>query len=74
MSTADERIEDDKPVADQAEQERPAVEEPEDPERTASAGTPLDSGEANPADVSEQRDEVPLDDDEVPLDEDDELG
>lgn len=64
MSRADERIENEKPIADHAEQERPEFEEADDPERTAAEGTPLDSGEANPADIVEQLDEVPLDDDD----------
>lgn len=66
VSDADERIEDAKPVADRAEQERPETDEPDDPERAASSVLPSDAGEADIADVSEQLREVPLDDEDRP--------
>lgn len=56
-------LDDQKPVADLQEQERPDLEEPDDPEAPA-LGTPdFAHSDANPADVAEQQEEVPLDDD-----------
>ncbi|GAT73544.1 hypothetical protein [Microbacterium hydrocarbonoxydans] len=62
MSDAD-PIEEQKPVADLREQERPDLDEPDDPESPVTASTALDGAEADPADVVDQREEVPLDDD-----------
>lgn len=65
MSDADEWIDDLKPMADLAEQQRPAMEEPDDPE-SAIAVEPV-SGliEADAADVADQRQEVPFDDEQI---------
>lgn len=55
-------IDDQKPVADLQEQQRPDLESPDDPEAPALGEPDLGDLEANPADVAEQRQEVPLDD------------
>jgi hypothetical protein len=64
MSDAGERIEDLKPTADVVEQERPDVDEPDDPERTAGPVGSSGVTEADAADVADQREEVPLDDED----------
>lgn len=56
-------IDDQKPTADLQEQERPEIDEPNDPEAPPVAAPDFGGSEANPADVVEQRQEVPLDED-----------
>lgn len=63
MSIGDDPIEDQKPTADLREQERPDLDEPDDPESPGVVGPPFDRFDANPADVADQHQEVPLDDD-----------
>jgi len=63
VSDAADRIDEEKPTADLLEQERPDVEEPDDPERALATGPGIDVREADPVDAAEQREEVPLDDD-----------
>lgn len=66
MSDAGERIDDLKPTADLAEQQRPALDEPDDPERAVSPEPVSALTEADAADVADQREEVPFDDEPVP--------
>ncbi|MBO0982075.1 hypothetical protein [Microbacterium sp. SD291] len=61
MSIGDDPIEDQKPTADLQEQQRPDFDEPDDPESPAEAEPPFDRAEADPADVADQHEEVPLD-------------
>lgn len=63
MSIGDDPIEEQKPTADLQEQERPDLDEPDDPESPGAAAPPFDRLEADPADVADQHQEVPLDDD-----------
>ena len=64
MFESDERIEDAKPTADRAEQERPESEEPDDPERAATPTLPPETDDADAVDVAVQLREVPFDDDD----------
>lgn len=65
MSLSDEPIDDAKPIADQQEQERPEQEAPVDPEVPEPGVFDEDPIEADPADVAEQRREVPLDEERI---------
>ncbi|WP_067200683.1 hypothetical protein [Microbacterium sp. XT11] len=64
MSDARDRIDEDKPTADLLEQDRPDVDEPDDPEYAVSSAPLTDAREADVADVADQREEVPLDDED----------
>lgn len=56
-------IDEQKPTADHQEQERPEVDDPDDPETPPVAPPDFGGPDADPADVVEQREEVPLDED-----------
>ncbi|MDQ0648823.1 hypothetical protein QFZ53_003019 [Microbacterium natoriense] len=62
MSDAEEWIDDLKPTGDLAEQRRPVIDEPDDPERAVSLEPVSALTEADEADVADQREEVPFDD------------
>ena len=63
MSIGTDPIDDQKPTADLQEQERPEVDEPNDPEAPPVAAPDFGGSDADPADVVEQQEEVPLEED-----------
>lgn len=56
-------IDDQKPMADFHEQERPEVDDPDDPEAPPVAPPDFSGSDADPADIVEQQEEVPGDED-----------
>ncbi|MFY9712014.1 MAG: hypothetical protein WAK00_00945 [Microbacterium sp.] len=63
MPNGNDPIDDQKPTADLQEQERPEIDDPDDPEAPPVAEADFGGADADPADVAEQREEVLLDED-----------
>ncbi|HWS51236.1 MAG TPA: hypothetical protein VN241_09515 [Microbacterium sp.] len=63
MRTGDDPLDAQKPMADLQEQQRSDLENPEDPEAPSPGAPDFAQTEADPADLAEQHDEIPLDDD-----------